>query len=112
VEKIGMSTPKKHQGQSVGEQNHLHAKDMQYDCETSKKQNNLAGCFGQQEYKTMPIHTMKSCLYLMEPHGFGDWLKSISRKPSRLWIGIMPVNLSLPLQKLPLAQIQVKPRNG
>ena len=33
VEKIGMTTPKKHQGQPVGEQNHLHAKDMKYYCD-------------------------------------------------------------------------------
>jgi hypothetical protein len=36
VEKIGMSTPKKQQGQPVGEQNHLHAKDMQYYCDIAE----------------------------------------------------------------------------
>ena len=36
VEKIGMSTPKKHHGQPVGEQNHLHAKDMQYYCDIAE----------------------------------------------------------------------------
>ena len=75
------------------------------------KQNNLAGCCGQQEYKKL-IHMLKSFLYLMEPIGFGGCWKSIFRKPSRLWIGIMPVNISLRLQKLRLAQIQVKPGNG
>jgi len=41
VENISMSTPKKHHGQPVGEQNHLHAKDMQYYCDIAE-----AGQFG------------------------------------------------------------------
>lgn len=36
VEKIGMSTPQKHHGQPVGEQSHLHAKDMQYYCDIAE----------------------------------------------------------------------------
>jgi len=71
VEKIGISTPKKHPGQPVGEQNYLHAKDMKYYCDIAEAEN-MAGCFGPQEYKTMSIHTMKSFLYLIEPLGFRD----------------------------------------
>lgn len=36
VEKIGMSTPKKQHGQPVGEQNHLHAKDIKYYCDIAE----------------------------------------------------------------------------
>lgn len=36
VEKSGGSRPKKHHGQPVGEQNHLHAKDMKYYCDIAE----------------------------------------------------------------------------
>ena len=111
VETRHPSHPQNHHGGRVGDQSHLQARNMKYDCDIQEAEQ-----FGKLLWASGLHHQVdayEEIVFVLDaPSGFGTWWKSIFPTQFKSWTGITPANISRRLPKPPSRPIPRQPTNG